>query len=511
MRVLVTGGTGVVGQAAVDALVARGHEVRLCSRNAGEDARDWPDGVEAHPGNVADAASIAGAAEGCDAVLHCAGIVDETPPEVTFQRVNVDGTRHVLEEARRAGVDRVIYVSSLGADSGESPYHASKRAAEALVRDWSGTWTILRPGNVYGPGDEVISLLMKMVRTLPVVPVVDQGDQPFEPIWAGDLGEAIAQAVERDDLAGRVLELAGAERTSMNDLIERLSRLTNRAPTRLPIPGFLASLGARVADLVGISTPINESQLTMLREENVIERPGGNALTSVFGVTPTPLDEGLKRLADTLPEQLPADGVGSLKRKRFWAEIEGCRMTPEALFEKVRHEFAVLTPGTVDVGVEAGTPDVPDEGETLTLSLPLRGHVQVRVAEVTPRAMTLVTVEGHPLAGAVRFLSEQRGDRVRFEVQVYDRAGNFVDWVTMSTVGGMLQNRTWEETVENVVHASGGTAPEGVQSETVTLDADELERINAWLDDLVTALKREGRAEAAPRRETPLEQESPRP
>ena len=511
MRVLVTGGTGVVGQAAVDALVARGHQVRLFSRKASEDARDFPTGVEPHPGNVADAASIAGAADDCEVVLHCAGIVDETPPDITFQRVNVEGTRNVLEEARRAGVDRVVYVSSLGADRGESPYHASKRDAEALVRDWSGRWTILRPGNVYGPGDEVVSLLMKMVRTLPVVPVVDQGDQQFEPIWAGDLGEAIAKTVERADLDGRVLELAGSDRTSMNDLIERLSRLTNRAPARIPVPGFLASLGARVADLVGLSTPINESQLTMLREENVIERPGGNALTSVFAITPTPLDEGLKRLADSLPEQLPADGVGSLKRKRFWAEIDGSRLTPEALFEKVRRDFAALTPGTLEVGVEAGTPDVPDEGETLTLALPMRGHVQVRVVEVTPRAMTLVTVEGHPLAGAVRFLCEQRGARVRFEVQVYDRAGNFVDWITMSTVGGMLQNRTWEETVENVVRASGGTAPDGVQSETVTLDADELERINAWLDDLVTALKREGRAEAAPRRETPLEQESPRP
>ena len=495
MKVLVTGGTGVLGQGAVDALLARGHTVLLFSRHAGEDSKDWPAGVEPHPGSVGDAGSILGTAEGCDAIVHCAGIVDEEPPEVTFQSVNVEGTRNVLNEARRAHVRRVVYVSSLGADRGESPYHQSKRDAEALVREFDGNWTILRPGNVYGPGDDVISLLFKMVRTLPLVPVVDRGDQPFEPIWAEDLGKAIAMTVERADLSSRVLELAGPERTSMHDLLDRISKITGRAPTRLPIPGFLASLGARVADMVGIDTPINDSQVTMLQEENVIRRPGGNALLTEFDLVPTTLDVGLRKLADSLPELLPEDGVGALKRKRFWAEIEGCRLTPEALLDHFRRNISALTPWQVEVAAERGTPEVPDEGDTLTLALPLRGHVQVRVVEVNPRSMTFVTVEGHPLAGAVRFLTEQRGHRIRFEIQVYDRAGNFVDWITMATIGAALQNRTWEQTVQNVVDASGGTVPDGVETETATLDEQEMERINAWLDDLVTALKREAKVE----------------
>lgn len=495
MKVLVTGGTGVVGQAAVDALLARGHQVRLFSRHADDDAPQWPEGIEAWPGSIDDAASVEGSADGCDAVVHCAGIVDETPPDITFESVNVEGTRHVVREAERAGVDRLVHVSSLGADRGESPYHRSKLAAEGIVRGFTRSWTILRPGNVYGPGDEVVSLLLKMVRTLPVIPTIDAGDQAFEPVWAGDLGEAIATAVERDDLRGETLEIAGPERTSMSDLIARLSEITGRSPLRLPVPGFLASFGARLASAVGIDVPVNESQLTMLREENIVRSPGGNALDGVLGVTPTPLDAGLRKLADSLQETLPEDGVGAAKRKRFWADIEGGRFTPEALLDRFRQRFSELTPWHVGVGAEPGTDTVPDEGETLTMSLPLRGNIQVRVEEVNPRSMTFVTLEGHPLAGAVRFLSEQRGDLVRFEVQVFDRAANFVDWVTMSTVGAVLQNQTWKETVENVVQESGGRAPEGVQQESVTLDADELERINAWLDDLVTSRRRAEREE----------------
>src|SRR5688500_11733885 len=133
MRVLVTGGTGVVGKPAVDKLLERGHTVRLLSRNADRDARLWESGVEPFAGSVGDDESVRGAAAGCDAVLHIAGIVAENPPEVTFDEVNVQGTRRLLAEAERAGVRRFVYLSSLGADRGTSDYHRSKRAAEVLV------------------------------------------------------------------------------------------------------------------------------------------------------------------------------------------------------------------------------------------------------------------------------------------------------------------------------------------------------------------------------------------
>src|SRR5205814_6672552 len=111
--------------------------------------------------------------------------------------------------------------------------------------------------------------------------------------------------------------------------------------------------------------------------------------------------------------------------------------------------FAQLTPWHVRVGSEPGSPKVPPVGTNLSLALPMRGNVQVRVEEVRPRVMTFATVAGHPLAGAVRFLSEPRGDRVRFEVQVYDRAANLTDWLALNPIGAHVQNATWKDTVEN--------------------------------------------------------------
>jgi len=493
LSVLVTGGTGVVGESVVTELISRGHKVRVLSRKAREDSAQWDGSVEAWPASVSEPEKIRGSADGIDGGLHVAGIVAESPPETTFQSVNVDGTRHLIQEAERARVGRFIYVSSLGADRGESEYHKSKRAAEQLVEKFRGGWIILRPGNVYGPGDEVVSLLLKMIRTLPAIPVIDGGDDPFQPIWVEDLARAIGDAVERTDLHGRILELAGNEETCTNDIVNRLNAITNRDPIQVSVPGFLASAASAFADALGAPLPVNQSQITMLREGNVISTPGGNALTSIFRIEPTGLEEGLKKLADSQPEQLPEDGIGTLKRKRIWAEISGSRLTPEELFERFRRDFNEATPGIVDAETEPGTRCDLEQGATLTMSLPVRGNIQVRVQEITPVKATLVTLEGHPLAGAVRFLAEQRGDKVRFETQVYDRPASLPDWFMMKTVGERLQAKTWEALVERMVEESGGAAPQGVQHTEDVLDENQADRIEDWIRDLVMERKRSSR------------------
>src|SRR5688500_4701324 len=103
MKVLVTGGTGVIGAAAIPALLRAGHEVRLLSRHADRDASGFPAGVEAVPADISDLTELAAAVDGCEAVLHIAGIVEEEPPEITFEKINVAGTQHLLTAASGAG------------------------------------------------------------------------------------------------------------------------------------------------------------------------------------------------------------------------------------------------------------------------------------------------------------------------------------------------------------------------------------------------------------------------
>jgi NADH dehydrogenase len=406
----------------------------------------------------------------------------------------------MLDEARRSGNPKFIFVSSLGAERGTSDYHRSKRAAEELVRQYEGEWVIVRPGNVYGPGDDEISLLLRMVRTLPVIPVIGGGDTIFQPVFAADLGKALVQVVERDDLSHRSLDIAGTDDTSQNDLLDRFARITNREPARVGIPQFLTSFGIKMAETAGVPVPFHEAQLSMLREGNRIPADKINALTDVLGVTPTPLDEGLRILADALPEVLPSEGVGTLKRKRYWADIGGSVHSPESLIALVRARFGQLTPFVMDVDAEPDTPSTLETGSTLTMALPLRGHIQVRVEEVTDRRVTLCTLAGHPLAGAVRFLSEERGERIRFEVQVYDRPATLVDHLVMRPLGEVLQADAWTKLVDAVVEASGGRAANGVEHDEADLDEDQAERIDEWLTDLVMRQRREtGEEDTRPR------------
>jgi NADH dehydrogenase len=499
MKILVTGGTGVIGAGAIPALLEAGHQVRLLSRGADRGAREYPERVEAFAADIGDAGSLAGAAQGCEAVIHITGIVEERPPERTFEKINIGGTDNILRAAEQAGVRRFIFLSSLGADTRESAYHQSKYRAEGLVEKFGGEWLILRPGNVYGPGDDVISKLFKMVRTLPVIPMVGQGDQPFQPIWYEDLGRAIARAVDDSTLSGRILELAGTETTTTADLMQRIREITGRHPAQLPLPAWLAQIGTTLAEsfggigqsmasMSGVSMPINSSKLQMLVEGNVIRKPEGNALTEVFKISPTPLDKGLRALADELPELLPEDGVGNMERKRFWADISGTSMASTELMRIFREHVTEIMP--IEFASEPEVPTEARKGATLTGAIPGRGNIQVRVEDETPESLCFVTLEGHPLAGAVSFRSEHRPEGLRFTVEVHARAANIFDWIALRTVGAPMQKQNWKHVVERVVALSGGQS-DGVQSSVEHLRDEEAERVEAWARRMVSRRKRD--------------------
>jgi NADH dehydrogenase len=261
MKVLVTGGTGVVGKASVDRLLAAGHRVRLLSRHAEDDVRQWPEGVEPHTGDVTSDDGVRGAAEECDAVLHVVGIVAESPPAVTFQAVNVDGTRRMAREAKRAGVRRFVYVSSLGANGGESDYHRSKLAGEEVVREEDPPgWLIVRPGNVYGPGDEVISTLLKMVRTMPAIPLVGMGEPALPAGVARGPGRGAGPRRHRPR-AGAPGAGPGRPRGHQHardpGAAGGAHDMHPGAPSR---PELLTRLGARAAETMGSSFPSRKTR-----------------------------------------------------------------------------------------------------------------------------------------------------------------------------------------------------------------------------------------------------------
>lgn len=492
MKILVTGGTGVIGGSAVRELHGAGHEVRVLARHAERDRTWWPDRVDAWNGDVANEKSIRGAGEGCDVAIHIAGIIEEEPPSSTFQSVNIEGTRYVALEAERAGIRKLIYVSSLGAQRGRSAYHRSKLVAEEVVEAFSRDWLVLRPGAVYGPGDEHLSVLLRMVQTLPVVPTIGGGDQQFQPIWHEDFARALRVSAERDDMRGRRLDVAGTEATSQNDVIARLRRITGRdAVAAAPIPDFVAQWGVRALDAVGVKLPLSEAQLEMLVEGNVIPSGCPNGLTDVLGLEATPLDEGLRKLVEVQPTQLPSEGVGTLTMKRYWVDIARSRYDAEALLEQIRLRLPELMPEPLAMRPASRAASV-DAGDTLVIDLPMRGQCQVRIAEVSNRSITLLTVAGHPLAGAVRLAVEPKSESANllcFEIQVFDRAGSVVDQMLMRLGGEWLQRASWVELADNVAKLSGGSSS-GVETDSTTLEGADARRVETWAAALAAQLSR---------------------
>src|SRR5690349_9470808 len=122
---------------------------------------------------------------------------------------------------------------------------------------------------------------------------------------------------------------------------------------------------------------------------------------------------------------LPGAGVAAMHRTRYRADIDGRRLTPEAPILLVRTHFATLAAAPLAVGTGPGTSTCLAEGNTITMDLPLRGTVQVRVEAVESRSVTLATLQSHHLAGVIRFQArEAAGGRVRFEITSYTQAGS---------------------------------------------------------------------------------------
>lgn len=221
--------------------------------------------------------TVARAVEGADAVVNLVGVMGGK-----MQAVHVEGARTVAEAARAAGVAALAHVSAIGADAnGQAAYARSKGEGEAAVRQAFPNATILRPSIVFGREDQFVNRFAGMVSA-PVVPILRAGVK-FQPVFAGDVGEAIAAAL-RDPEAhgGRTYELGGPDVISMGELVRWIAKTLGRAPHFLELPDAVGALLARVP-----GSPITRDQWLMLQQDNVVA--AGAPGLAELGVTAEPL------------------------------------------------------------------------------------------------------------------------------------------------------------------------------------------------------------------------------
>jgi len=298
--VAVTGASGFVGRHLVPELVGAGHRVIAPVRTAasGEAVRGrLPAGlaalVEPRIADVLKPTTLEGAFAGADAVVHLVAIPRDWSGGADLLRVNLGGTRNVVEAASRAGIGRIVHLGALGVeDRPDLHYAASKARAEQLVRDSGLDWTILRPSLLFGPGDGFFNLVAGLVRLpLPIVPVPGRGGSRFQPLHVDDLARCLRLALEDRATVGRSFDLGGPRTWTYREIVEEVARALGRRRIVVPLPLPLLRLGARTAEALRIrSFPVATDQLRQLALDNTGPIDG---VRRSFGFEPRPMEGAL--------------------------------------------------------------------------------------------------------------------------------------------------------------------------------------------------------------------------
>jgi uncharacterized protein YbjT (DUF2867 family) len=273
--VTVVGGSGFVGRYAVRALAKNGYRIRAACRRPDLAGYLQPMGdvgqIQPVQANLRYPDSVRKTVEGADVVINAVGILASGGAQ-TFKAVHVDGARAVAKAAREAGAKRFIHVSAIGASrSSPAQYAQTKAAGEAAVLEEFPSAVILRPSIVFGPEDEFFNRFASMARVSPVLPLIGGGRTRFQPIYVGDLGEAIANVANGAGTPGAIYELGGPEVLSFRELLERTLTYAGRKRGFISMPFWLAKVQALLTwPLPNSLRPLTVDQVRLLQSDNVV-------------------------------------------------------------------------------------------------------------------------------------------------------------------------------------------------------------------------------------------------
>jgi len=289
--VTVFGGSGFVGRHVVRELAKRGYRVRAAVRHPSRAGflrtMGLPGQVEAVYADIKDDESVARALSGAGMAVNLVGILYESGKQ-KFDAVQAEGAGRIAWSAKAKGVERLVHVSAIGADS-DSPaqYAAAKGDGEAAVLDAFPEAVILRPSIIFGNGDGFFNRFAAMAKFLPALPLLGGGHTRMQPVYVDDVADAVCTALEDTSTSGKIYELGGPRTYSFKELMQIVLDETQRKRLLAPIPWGIARMQGRILGMLPAPL-LTLDQVKMLEADNVVSDAAvsENRTIEDLGLTP---------------------------------------------------------------------------------------------------------------------------------------------------------------------------------------------------------------------------------
>lgn len=291
-KVLLTGATGMLGSRVAKALLGKKISVRATVlRDAGPGLPSGP-GLEIVEADITRPETLERAFEGVDAVIHCAGLVDGSDSKEFF-RVNAEGTKNLVRAAEKAGIKKLVHVSTADVAFRRGAYSLSKLEGEQAVKASKLKWVVVRPTAIYDERKSKISKVLLMARSWPVVPVLGSGRQKLQPVWIGDVADFLIKALESKKSTGKVYTLASESPVSMNAILDIAARALHKPIIKLHIPMPVLFAAACINEKVSKRPFLNRDQLALLSEDKAADI---SLARKELGFRPLKIEKGIARV-----------------------------------------------------------------------------------------------------------------------------------------------------------------------------------------------------------------------
>ena len=284
--VTVFGGSGFLGRYVVQALARTGCRIKVAVRRPDLALHLQPLGsvgqIALIQANVRDERSVAEALRGADAAVNLVGILEQTGRQ-RFRAVHAEAAERIAKAARAQGVRALVHVSAIGASRlAASVYARTKGEGEERVLAAFPEAVILRPSLIFGPEDNFFNRFGAMSRIAPVMPLIC-GKTRMQPIYAGDVAQAVKAALAGRATEGAIYELGGPVTYTFREILKKVCEWTGHPRPLFPIPAWMMKIPAFFVQFVP-GAPITVDQIRLLQRDNVVSAEAANAQRTLEGL-----------------------------------------------------------------------------------------------------------------------------------------------------------------------------------------------------------------------------------